>query len=311
MAYQIDRERPLLDFARPADYRAVCEYIEIMISRYHFLSVNSIGETVLGKRINMLILGNERAEKSVLYVGAHHGMEWITTLILLRFINEFCEYCKASKQPFGVNLQTLLETRCIYIVPQLNADGVDLQINGADKENILYDRIMKMSGKDLLRWQANARGVDLNHNYDAGFYEYKKLEEEKGIVAGPTRYSGEHPFSEPETAYLSSFIRFTESLSMIMTFHSYGEEIYYSSGDACPAGGKRIAEKLSVLSGYKLSRPEGLASYGGLTDWYIKEFARPSFTIECGKDENPIHYGKYYSVYAPLREMLFRAPLLI
>ena len=92
---------------------------------------------------------------------------------------------------------------------------------------------MKMSGKDLSRWQANARGVDLNHNYDAGFYEYKKLEEEKGIVAGATRYSGEHPFSEPETAYLSSFIRFTESLSMIMTFHSSSEEIYYSSGDAC------------------------------------------------------------------------------
>ena len=23
-------------------------------------------------------------------------------------------------------------------------------------------------------WKANARGVDLNHNYDCGFFEYKK-----------------------------------------------------------------------------------------------------------------------------------------
>ena len=29
---------------------------------------------------------------------------------------------------------------------------------------------------DFSHWQANARGVDLNHNYDSGFYEYKKIE---------------------------------------------------------------------------------------------------------------------------------------
>ena len=52
---------------------------------------------------------------------------------------------------------------------------------------------------DFTHWQANARGVDLNHNYDAGFLEYKQIEAEQGILGGgPTRYSGECPESEPE-----------------------------------------------------------------------------------------------------------------
>lgn len=307
----IDRGRALLDFARPADYAAVCEYIEIMAERYSFLSVTSIGETLLGKKIHMLTLGDAGAEKSVLYVGAHHGMEWITTLILLRFVNEYCEYYKAAKQVFGVNIRSMFAEREICVVPQLNADGADIQINGAGRDNPMFDRLMKMSGGDFSRWQANARGVDLNHNYDAGFEEYKKLEKKEGILPGATRWSGEYPESEPETGALANYIRFNEKISMIITLHSQGEEIYYTSGGHVPEGAGQLAAKLAKLSGYTVSVPEGLAAYGGLTDWYIKEFDRPSFTVECGKGENPIRESKYFPIYAAIREMLFCAPMMI
>lgn len=307
----INRDRALLDFARPADYAAVCEYIDIMAQRYDFLSVTSIGETILGKKIHMVTLGSPEAKKSVLYVGAHHGMEWITTLVLLRFINEYCEYYKASKQVFGVNIRSLFEEREICVVPQLNADGVDIQINGACREMPMFERLMKMSGGDFSRWQANARGVDLNHNYNAGFEEYKKLERERGIEPGATRWSGEYPESEPETGALANFIRFNEKIDMIMTLHSQGEEIYYTSGAFVPDGAGALAAKLSKLCGYTVSVPEGLAAYGGLTDWYIRKFDKPSFTIECGKGENPIRENKYFPIYAAIREMLFCAPTLI
>jgi g-D-glutamyl-meso-diaminopimelate peptidase len=76
----------------------------------------------------------------------------------------------------------------------LNPDGVDLQIKGIEAGGILSERLLKMNGReDFSHWQANARGVDLNHNYDAGFHEYKKLEKENDICAGATRYSGEYP----------------------------------------------------------------------------------------------------------------------
>jgi len=307
----INRDRALLDFAVSPDYGTLCELIEVMEERYSFMSVTGIGETILGKKIHMISLGNRNAEKSVLYVGAHHGSEWITTLILLRFINELCEYYKAARQPFGVNLQSLFNSRCLYIVPQLNCDGVDIQINGVERDCILYERLMKMSDGDFSCWKSNARGVDLNHNYDAGFYEYKKLEAEKGILPGPTRYSGECPLSEPETCALASFIKYCDSLSMILTFHSAGEEIYCSYGDRMTEQCERIGKKLAALSGYRLAYPEGLSAYGGLTDWYIKEYNRPSFTIECGKEGSMLGEKDYYPVYAGLREMLLWAPLLI
>ena len=171
----IKSDRALLDLQIYPDYCTVTQIINIFSERYKFMSVTSIGESILGKQLHMLTLGNEAAQKSILYVGSHHGCEWITTLILLRLVNELCEYYKSSKQPFGINLQNLFSSCCIRIVPLLNPDGVDLQINGINNENVLYDRIMRMSGGDFSKWQANARGVDLNHNYDAGFSEYKLI----------------------------------------------------------------------------------------------------------------------------------------
>lgn len=307
----IDASRPLLDFTRPCDYKTMEEYIEIMLSRYEFMSVTSIGETLLGKRIYMITLGESGAQKGALYVGAHHGMEWITTLVLLRFINEYCEYYRSGRSLFSIDIHELFHRREIYIIPMLNADGVDIQINGIDRESPMFERLTKMSGGDFSRWQANARGVDLNHNYNAGFKEYKQLEREEEIFAGATRFSGEYPESEPETGALCNFIRFSQNINMVLTLHSQGEEIYYTSGGVVPDGAGKIAAKLAELSGYTVSVPEGLAAYGGLTDWFIRELDRPSFTIECGKGENPLSENKYFPIYAKIREMLFSAPLLI
>ena len=68
-----NKDRALLDFTTFADHTAVCEYIDIMSERYSFMGVTSIGESILGKRIHLITLGNEKADKSVLYVGVHHG----------------------------------------------------------------------------------------------------------------------------------------------------------------------------------------------------------------------------------------------
>ncbi len=307
----INKEKALLDFSVKCDYNTLTEFLDVMRERYDFLSVTCIGETVLSKKIYMLTLGNENADKSVLYVGAHHGMEWITTLVLLRMTNELCEYYKHAKQPFGINLQTLFANRCLKIVPMLNADGVDIQINGVREDNILYDRLMRMSGGEFLRWQANARGVDLNHNYDSGFAEYKKLETAEKTVAGPTRFSGEFPLSEPETGALASYIKYDSSIEMILTLHSAGEVIYCGHNYGPFSKGEIIGKKLSLLSGYELSVPEGAAMYGGLTDWFTEVYKKPSFTIECGKGKNPMDYTKYFDIYARIREMLMTAPVLI
>ncbi len=307
----IDYARPLLDFKLYPDYETVREIADVFSRRYDFISINSLGETILGKNIYMINLGAETAEKDIFYVAAHHGTEWITTLVLLKFVNEYCEYYINQTKAFGINIRKLFEDRCIHIVPLLNADGVDIHLRGVDKKCVLRDRLDRMSGGDYSKWQANARGVDLNHNYDAGFYEYKVLEGSRGIVAGKTRYAGECPESEPESGAVANYLRFNDKIKMVITLHSQGESIYYTSDGKCPDGAQSIGRQLERLTGYKLDMPAGLASYGGLTDWYIRELGKPSFTIECGKGENPLPLSDFYKVYSDVRRMLFSAPLMI
>lgn len=308
-----DESRTLLDFPTPLDHDAMMRTLDVFVRRYDFLSVYNMGTSLHGRCIPMVRIGNEKAGRSVLYVGAHHGMEWITTVLLLRFINEYAEYCKARRRIFNINPEYMFRSRLICVVPMLNPDGVELQIHGANdapnREKLLQ---MNRGSEDFTHWQANGRGVDLNHNYNAGFAEYKEMERSSGILSGaPTRYSGEYPESEPEVGTLANYLRFDDSVKMILTLHTQGEEIYYTSGGQCPPKAKNIARLLARMSGYALSEAVGMASYGGLTDWAIRERNLPSFTIECGKGVNPLPLHTNFSIYTTIREMLFTAPILI
>ena len=171
---------------------------------------------------------------------------------------------------------------------------------------------MNKDSRDFTHWQANGRGVDLNHNYNFSFAEYKQLEMENGIEGGaPTRYSGEYPESEPETGYLCNYIRFYGDFLGALTLHTQGEEIYYKSAEKAAKGSEAIAKKMAQWSGYRLSEAKGLASYGGLTDWCIQTLGIPSFTLECGKGNNPLHASQAISIYASLRKSLFLFPTLV
>ncbi len=281
----------------PITYEEMMKELDSLCGEYPFLVRSVIGKSLVGREIPLVSVG--RGKKAVLFVGTHHGMEWITTALLLDFLRDLG---KAVER--GGDLSVVLENRALYVVPMLNPDGVELQINGKDDLNPLTDRLNAMSGGDFSRWQANGRGVDLNHNYDAGFFEYKDYEREHGISAGATLFSGEHPESEPETSALCSFIR-ARGIDLLIALHTQGEEIYYDYNGVEPDGGKVIAKRLSALTGYALSEPTGSAAYGGLKDWFIKEYGLPAFTIECGKGVNPLPIGDSDIIYKGIKEALF------
>lgn len=315
--YEINRSRRILDLRFPMDHAAMMTVLEEFLSRYPELSITTVGQSILGRSIPMVRLGASecegKEEHRVLYIGAHHGMEWVTTTLLLRFINEYCELLRSDGMAEGVRVKRVNAACGIYILPMLNPDGVDYAINGVPKDHVLYDRVVRMNGgDDFSHWQANARGVDLNHNYNAGFAEYKKLEAENGIEGGaPTRFSGESPESEPETAYLCNYLRFNEPFGAVLTLHTQGEEIYYTSGEVVAPESERLGRYLARTCGYALSKPEGLAAYGGFTDWFIREFGKPSFTLECGKGSNPLPISDMPMMYLKLRRALFTLPMMV
>ncbi len=307
-------ENNLMDLSVPMNHAGLCEAIARLCDAYDFLVALPLGQSVLGRTIPRIVLGDPDASVGALYVGAHHGMEWITSMILLQFVCEYCEAYQKKETVYRLNMEMLFRTRRIDVIPMLNPDGVEYQQCGVTEDNPIRERLLRMNGgsEDFSRWQANGRGVDLNHNYNAGFDAYKKLEREAGIENGaPTRYSGEHPESEPETSALCNLLRYADPINLILTLHTQGEEIYYTSGGETAPHSRRLAETFSRMTGYALAEPDGMAAYGGLTDWYIREFSRPSFTVECGRGENPLPLSDFRSIYASVREMLFTAPALI
>lgn len=308
----LKKEFAIVPYNEPMSYETMLEYINLFADRYRSFHVTYLGHSLLGKSIPLITLG--KGKKTVLYIGAHHGMEWITTALLLKFANEYCELLEANGHIGHTSVSYLNSSRTICIIPMLNPDGVNYQIKGIEKDNPLSERLIKMNGNslDFSSWQANGRGVDLNHNYDAGFKEYKNsAEAQKRSGGAPTKWCGEEPESEPESGLIANFARFNEDIKLFISFHSQGEEIYYGDRfDPAPEN-FRAGQILSRLSGYKLCRTDGSAAFGGFTDWVVRELKKLSFTVECGKGKNPLPIDNLFGIYCKLRRMLFEAPMII
>lgn len=311
MRNQIDESRPLLDMKLFPDYETVQEAINIFARRYGIVAVTSIGETPLGKSLYMIDIGAPEAEKEVLYVASHSAADYITTLVLLRFVNEYCEYYKSSSVAFGINIRKLFQNRCIHIVPCLNADGVDIHLKGVDKSCILYDRLLKMSGGDYTKWRCNARGVDLRFNYGTGFFAHKEIECQRDIAAGCEEFSGILPESENETGALANYLRFNDKIKGVVSLQLSGERIGYTAGGKCPGNAYSIAKQMQLLSGYSIDEQKDSTLCSKLKDWCIEELGIPSFEIYCGNGEPPLPLSDFYKIYSDLRRMLFSFPLLI
>lgn len=299
-----------LKFGEYADHQTLERCVHELEKKHKCLSVGSIGSTILGRTIPEITIGS--GDRCVLYIGAHHGMEWITSALLLLLAAELADAYESDRTVSGVSVRAVLKLRRICIVPMLNPDGVEYAIHGLDPQSILHDRVIAMNGgDDLSHWQANARGVDLNHNYNAGFAEYKQVEAKLGIWGGaPTRYSGEYPESEPETRSMCNFVRFLEP-TLAVSLHTQGEEIYYTSCGKSEHISLPLARAAAKMTGYKLAKPTGTAAYGGFTDWFINEFQAPALTLECGRGTNPLPLSDLLPIYSRLHRALITLPTLV
>ncbi len=290
------------------DYNGYDRIMRDLAERYSFLSLSSIGKSVFGRDIKMLKIG--RATDYILYTAAIHGSERITATVLLRFIYELCEALEKGGKFSDIDARRALYGRGIMFVPLCNPDGCEISLKGMLGCGAHASRIYKLCGGDFSHWNANLRGVDLNHNFDAGWEELHRLEREQGYYSpGPTRYGGVHPESEPETAALVSLCN-KVNIRYVMAFHSQGEVIYWDYNNIPTMRGKKMAEIFAASSGYALDVPTGLAVGGGFKDWFIYKFHRPGFTVEIGKGKNPLPAKDGEEIYQKIKEMLMLGLLM-
>ena len=290
------------------DYKETKNAVNLLCSKYGFLHCGILGRSCLGRDIPYLKLG--RQNEYVLFAASFHGSEHITTYILLRFLEELCVALKNDGYIAGLNAKKAFNGRALIVVPMVNPDGVEISIHGKKACGIMAEKIEKLCKSDYTHWNANARGVDINHNFPAGWHKLNELEKRAGIYGpAPTRFGGFSPLSEPESLSIAELCR-VQKIRHAVAFHSQGEVIYWNYENYNPPRAQKMAEIMATSSGYALDIPLGLASGGGFKDWFISEFNRPAFTVEVGLGKNPLPLSQADNIYSNLKEMLMLSAIM-
>lgn len=287
---------------REYPYEELEAYLKMLAAKYDFFKLREQARTLSGRPIYSVQIGID--SNKVLYAGGFHGSERLTVLVLIMFLEQLSEALSTNSNFSLTNARTALFGKTILCVPCVNPDGYEISRSGPDTAGKYADSVRKILGDtDYKYWNANVNGVDINHNFDAGFELLKQLERAQGITGpSPRRYSGEYPESEIETQVLTRICR-ENYCNKALAFHSQGEEIYWQFGDNTPESGYRLARLFAASSDYALAKPSGTASYGGFKDWFIQQFSRPGFTLEIGKGINPLSPTELYSIYDRLYEL--------
>lgn len=247
-----------------------------------------IGESLQGRYIHCAVIGCESAQAHILVQAAMHGREHATADILLYQMERLLK-CGV---PTGA---------CFHMIPLMNPDGAEICVHQrpAPYLDSLYrnDPAGEASGiarqAYFSRWKANARGVDLNRNFPAGFARV-------ATVPAPAAegYRGKCANSEPETRALMRYAK-NLPLALTLSYHAAGREIYYEfclppkeaqqrqSAAQANAAGKELAYAAAKRNGY-MPLPDGGHSFGGFKDWMIYENGVPSLTIEFGCGPCPL-----------------------
>lgn len=301
---------PVVDTDTDYTYDVLQRDVAGLRARYPFLETGSIGNSVLGRELTYLRLGS--GPNHVFYNASHHALEWITSPVLMKFAEDFLSAYTEGRALGGYNPREIWERSSIYLVPMVNPDGVDLVLNGLSADNPYAQDLVRWNNgsSDFSRvWQANIRGVDLNHNYNAAWELSKEAEAQLGITGpGPTRYSGPNPESEPETRAVVAFTQ-DHNFRLVLAYHSQGRVIYWNFMDMAPPEARTIGEELSRISGYTLDMATGIASYAGYKDWFIQQYRRPGYTIEVGQGRNPLPISQFDAIYAENLGMLLFAAI--
>lgn len=281
----------LINGEQPYDYDTMMNDIRQLQTIYPFLQVSSIGNSVLGRDIPEILVGT--GGKRVHFDGSFHANEWITTPIIMTFLNDYLLSITNHSEIRGLDTSPLYTQTSISIVPMVNPDGVDLVLHGPPELEPYRSNVIEWNNGnfDFSDWKANIRGVDLNDQFPAE-WELERARNPK--TPGPRNYGGEQPLSEPEAIAMANLTR-RRDFARVLAFHTQGKVIYWGFQNLQPPENETLAIEFGRVSGYE--PVETTDSYAGYKDWFIQDWRRPGFTIELGKGVNPLPITQFDEIY--------------
>lgn len=272
------------------------------------IQTKSLGITADGRDVTEVILGQEDASCHILVQSTIHAREYMNTLLTMNQIEDYLRYYyERSFQ--GYTWSELYENVCFHIIPMANPDGVAISqlgvqgIRDLDLQKLLlqcyqddYSYGKTNENRDLYfrEWKANARGVDLNRNFDIGWEEYAGA----GYPSAEC-YKGAEPASELET---QAILKIAEDykINCCISYHSSGNLVYWnygSTGEILEAD-RQLAECVENATRYELhSTIQDAADSAGCSDYFVLKLGIPAVTIENGGSQCPLPVEEYQPMY--------------
>ena len=265
--------------------------------------VESLAQTIDEREVYHIVVGEESASKHILITGAIHAREYITAQLVMKQLLDVCD-----RYPEYVQMN---HSVAFHFVPMVNPDGVTISQLGLDgiKREDTRQTVLQISQSDsasnlseyLTQWKANARGVDLNRNFDALWENYR---------IGPKmpssyRYKGTAPHSEIESKAL---VDLTEKIDFDVTinYHTQGEVIYWYFGQSgvLLEESRKLADLVSRCTGYKIIEYDPSQDGLGYKDWMIQKKGIPGLTIEVGRGENPVSHEQMVGIWEQNKNLI-------
>jgi carboxypeptidase T len=243
----------------------------------------SLGKTYEGRDMPLIKISDNVAkdenEPEILYDAHQHAREHLTVEMALYLVKQFTEgYGKDAR------ITKLVDSREIWIVPDMNPDGGEYDLSGGRYHNWRKNRQPIGNGY---------KGVDLNRNWG---YKFACCNGSSATLSSET-YHGPRAFSAPETQRLRDFVLSrrvggVQQITAAIDFHTYSELVLWPYGyttNTTAAGLGRDQQKTFSTLGRAFAKSNGYTpeqssslyiTDGSIIDWLWATQGVWAFTFE-------------------------------
>ena len=276
------------------------------------LTYSVIGESHDGRKIYAAVLGDPNAEKQIIVSAGIHAREYMTSLLVMKQIEYYLDSYDTGEYG-GVKYSDIFKEYAFCILPMCNPDGVTLVQEGIEglRSEALRVLVMgiyewdKTSTSDFAQlqideylkyWKSNARGVDLNRNFDTDAWR-------QNSVKRPcfTDCRGESPLSEPESKAMAEYVNGLSNPVCSLAIHSRGEVVFYDCGQEDSADELKLAALVSGVNRYRVDH--STRSVAAFDDWCVINKNIPSVTVETGVSSCPLPIEEFEKIWKDNKDL--------